>query len=649
MITPSENNEWSELRNKIIGLGERSQRKSYYPELKKRFTELEKFKVLLDSSNDLIFLIQKKDGLIVDVNNRACLVLMMKNKEVLDSSITGVLKDETWKEIERNCENESGVLGNNSIKTILIKKDKSAIPVEITYSNAEFREEFYIIIVARDISERLRTEEELKNSEINLRTVFNSNRDAMFIHDEFGNVQEVNDQMLLMFGLDRISFQKFTIRNYSAAEAFDVESFNRNIENVMAGGERLFVWHALKPITGEKFWCEVFLRKIAWYGRPMILAIARDITEKKKTEEALKASEEKFRTLFNKMLDAFCVCEGVYDSNGNFVDVLMLDVNPAYEKMYNLKKEDIIGKGITTIAKRKNNYWFDIYDKVLKTGESISVENYSTAWDKYYSVCAFKFQEKQFAVVFEDITERKKAELIINKQLTDLETKNSEMERFNYTVSHDLRSPLITIKGFAGAIVDDIKSEKYERVLPDLKRIENAADKMQDLLEDLLELSRIGRIVNPPTEFSMAKISCEVRELLHGIIQAKGIEIKIAGDMPLAYGDIQRIREVIQNLVENAVKFMDKTEGAFIEIGHNTENGTVVFHVKDNGPGIAAEYYEKVFGLFNKLNAKTEGTGIGLALVKRIIELHNGQIWIESVLGQGTTFYFTIGKKDDNW
>lgn len=645
MIMPSEDNEWSDLRNKIIGLGEHSQKKSYYPELKKRFNELEKFKILLDSSNDFIFLIDKSTGKFVDINETACEVLQRKKKEILTLNIIDVLTKQTWYHIESIIDNFSDAVKRNSFRTFIIKKDSGQLPVEITFSKAQFKEDTYIIIVARDISDRLKTELELKNSEINLRNVFNSNRDAMFIHDEAGNVIEVNDKMLSLYEIDRLSFQKFNIKDYTAPVENQYENIAALMKNAMEGNDVLFDWKAYKPLKKEEFWCEVFLRKILWYGKWTILAIVRDITEKKKTAEALSASEQKYRRLFEKMLDAFCVCEGVYDDEGNFSDIIILDVNPAYEKMYNIKKSDIQGKLISNFTTRQDDYWFNIYDKVLKTGESVTVENYSSGWDKYYSVCAFKFLDNQFAVVFEDITDRKKAELTIAKQVNDLEAKNSEMERFTYTVSHDLRSPLITIKGFAGAIKEDVNAAKYDRIHSDLIRIENAADKMQALLADLLELSRIGRIINPPVEFSMTKIALEVKELLHGIIEKKHINFIVDLNMPFSFGDVHRIREILQNLVENAVKFLDKLENPTIEIGHLTEDNRTVYFVKDNGPGIDPQYHEKIFGLFNKLNPNTEGTGIGLALVKRIIELHNGKVWVESNPGAGACFYFTLNEK----
>jgi len=245
----------------------------------------------------------------------------------------------------------------------------------------------------------------------------------------------------------------------------------------------------------------------------------------------------------------------------------------------------------------------------------------------------------------EEIAERENAEAIIKKQMADLEAKNVEMESFTYTVSHDLKSPLITINGFAGVILEKIKNAEYEDLDIDLNRIVNATGKMQELLKDLLELSKIGRMSSVFAQINMNILVNEVVELLQGIIKAKNINIIVEENLPDVTADKQRIKEVVQNLIENAVKFMNNKENAFIKIGFKKINNENAFFVQDNGVGIDEKYHQKIFGLFDKLNQHSEGTGIGLALVKRIIELHNGKVWVESELNKGSTFYFTINKQ----
>ena len=164
------------------------------------------------------------------------------------------------------------------------------------------------------------------------------------------------------------------------------------------------------------------------------------------------------------------------------------------------------------------------------------------------------------------------------------------------------------------------------------------------LLKDLLELSRVGRVVNPPQEIPFEDLVNEAMEAIHGRLDAGGVSVQVHPNLPLVNGDKPRLLDVLQNLLDNAAKFMGDQPDPQIEIGVNGEqDGKAVFFVKDNGVGIAPEYHEQIFGLFNRLDPQIEGTGIGLALVKRIIEVHGGRIWVESELGKGTTFYFTLG------
>jgi signal transduction histidine kinase len=225
----------------------------------------------------------------------------------------------------------------------------------------------------------------------------------------------------------------------------------------------------------------------------------------------------------------------------------------------------------------------------------------------------------------------------------ELEQKNAELERFTYAASHDLKSPLITIKGFLGFVREDVEAGNLTRLDKDIQRINDATDKMQRLLGDLLELSRVGRLINKPEVIKTNILVDEVVELLHGRISAGGIDIQVTKDLPSVHGDRPRIFEVFQNLVDNAAKFMGEQIKPCIEIGAQGElNNKPIFYVRDNGIGISPQFTDRIFGLFDKLNAQSEGTGIGLALVKRIVEFHGGKIWVESEAGEGAAFYFTL-------
>jgi PAS domain S-box-containing protein len=238
--------------------------------------------------------------------------------------------------------------------------------------------------------------------------------------------------------------------------------------------------------------------------------------------------------------------------------------------------------------------------------------------------------------LFRDVTERMRHE-------EELRQRTDELTRFIYTVSHDMKTPLVTIRTFTGFLKQDIESQDSERIAKDLRFIDNASEKLSRLLDELLELSRIGRKVNPPVDVTLQELVGEALMLVAGAIIQRDVEVRVTEERVLIRGERSRLIEVFQNLLDNAVKFMgDQTEPA-IEVGvQEAETGLVIF-VRDNGMGIDPRFRHKVFDLFEKLEPNVEGTGIGLALVKRIIEVHGGRVWVESAgIGKGTTFYFSL-------
>jgi PAS domain S-box-containing protein len=225
---------------------------------------------------------------------------------------------------------------------------------------------------------------------------------------------------------------------------------------------------------------------------------------------------------------------------------------------------------------------------------------------------------------------------------TELENKNTELERYTYTVSHDLKSPLVTIKIFLGLLDKDLAADNRERVTRDIDKINSAADNMANMLDELLELSRIGRVMGDPVACNLFEIAQEVAELVKSQTDELKLDIAIE-DMPEVQGDKIRLMEVYQNLIENAKKFMGDQKSPRVEIGSVEKEGSHHYFVRDNGIGIEAKYHDKIFDLFERLSVDVKGTGVGLTLVKRIIETHGGEIWIESEgPGQGSTIWFTL-------
>lgn len=235
-----------------------------------------------------------------------------------------------------------------------------------------------------------------------------------------------------------------------------------------------------------------------------------------------------------------------------------------------------------------------------------------------------------------DISERKAYQ-------ENLEDKTAEMERFIYTASHDLKTPLVTISTFLGILQYNISSGDEQQIQQNIHYIDTAAKKMARLLDDLIEISRVGRIVHQFQDINALQLIQEALTLAGGIIRTRGVHVQITVPEIYLYGDRQRLLEVWQNLIENSIKYMGDQQDPSLELGAESKENEVVFFVRDNGIGIESEFHSHIFGLFNKLDHTTEGSGLGLAMVKRIIELHQGQIWVESAgKGQGSCFYFTL-------
>ena len=256
-----------------------------------------------------------------------------------------------------------------------------------------------------------------------------------------------------------------------------------------------------------------------------------------------------------------------------------------------------------------------------------------------------------------EISERKRAQEALKKNeiklqtlLKELAAKNAELETFVFSVSHDLKTPIVTIEGFMGALREDFGNLIPQDCERYLNYIGDATRKMELLINDLLELSRIGRLTVKKSEFPLADLMEEVIAGLQPQIEAKGVQVTVMQDLPLVYGEKKRLVQVMENLLSNAIKYIGKENSRpRIEVGVREQDDQKVIFVKDNGIGIEKIYFEKIFQVFQRLpSAKKieEGTGIGLAIVKRIIEYHGGSVWLESEPGKGTTFFFILKNKE---
>lgn len=329
---------------------------------------------------------------------------------------------------------------------------------------------------------------------------------------------------------------------------------------------------------------------------------------------------------------------------------MIVDVNPFLIELLGYSHEVMLGKKVWELGILKNlianevNFvelqakeYLRYEDMPLETsnGRQIEVEFISNV----YRVSGQKVIQCQIR----DISERKRVEQVLHQSSLLLEQKNAELERFFYAASHDLKSPVVTVRTFLGYLEQDLASGDAARIAKDFQFIRTATDKMAMLLDDLLEMSRVGRVVGLSVNVTFQALVKDALGAVAGRMAELGVTLQVQAGDASVHGDPVRLAEVFQNLIDNAGKFMGDQQDPRIEIGFETRGAETVFFVRDNGIGIDPRFQSKVFNMFEKLEPKTEGSGLGLALVKRIVELHGGRIWVESAgLGHGACFYFTL-------
>lgn len=430
-----------------------------------------------------------------------------------------------------------------------------------------------------------------------------------------------------------------------------------------ADRERVYQQIAESESTGRPFVCEYrFLTSdgnVLWLhdeaavvrdpstGKILLQGVMANITDRKLAEQNLRALEARYRMLVEQLPTM------VYINPINNIGVTTY-ISPQIETFLGYTPKEWLAdpKFWTTILHPDDcQRVLAQVERISKSGEPFDEEyrlfakDGRVVWihDRATLLHDSKGNPLFWQGLMIDLTERKQAEQEREAKLV-LEAKNAELDRFAYTVSHDLKSPLVTIQGFLNYFRKDLASGHTERVMTDLKYVENAVNKMQELLTGVLALSRAGMAVQEPKRISFDELVQETLELLAVTLESNQAQVNVHQNLPVVLGDQIRLRQVLQNLIENAVKYCSVERLPIIEIGAggNDELGNPILFVRDNGMGIPSEYQDQIFDLFHKVDSKSDGSGVGLATVKRIIEVHNGRIWVESEVGKGSTFYFTL-------
>ena len=518
--------------------------------------------------------------------------------------------------------------------------------------------------IIRDISEKKQLELELRKNEERYHLMVEGVKDyAIFMLDANGYIQTWNDgaKRIKGYNSNEIIGKHFSI--FYRAE--DLENKKPERELTIAIKEGRYEedgWRVKK--NGSVFWANVVLTALYSEQNKLIgfSKLTRDLTERKRKEEELQQSEERYRSLVEQVTDY-----GIFmlDEKGRIASW-----NEGARRIKGYNADEIIGKYFAIfypeedILNGKPAYEL----KVARAEGKFEEEGWRLKKDGsrfWANVVITAVYNKQgilvgFSKVTRDLTERKKSERELRDSYdsyrklahelrvtnTELSHANEELEQFTSIVSHDLQEPVRTIKSFLTLI--DIKLDQVQSA--DLKlyinKALNAAGRMKELIQNLLHYSQLSKDEITREEVNVALLFNEALKNLESSVDASKAQITIENEVDTIYGDRVQLVQLIQNLVSNALKFTS-SETPQIKIKCTKEDGHVKFAVSDNGIGIARGDLNKVFEIFRRLNTAKEypGTGIGLAICKKIVDRHQGKIWPESKPGKGTTFYFTLNEE----
>ncbi|MFT3934591.1 MAG: PAS domain S-box protein [Chitinophagaceae bacterium] len=506
-----------------------------------------------------------------------------------------------------------------------------------------------------DITERKRAEEAIHKSEVLYRSLFEN------IHHGFAYCKIVMEGHRLkdcIYMAVNDAYERITgLSNVMGRHMSEV------IPGLLESDPAYAEMICNVALTGQPVRTETFASPLGkWYSlsfyspeKGYFVCLVDDISERKKNEEAIRKSEMLYRSLFENMLHGFAYCKPLFE-NSKLIDFLYITVNSKYEDITGFKQ--INGKMISEVAPGlfgADHSHVERIQRIIETGIPEKFEAYVAQLNKWYSTSIYSTDKEHFVMLADDITERKTHEEKIRKLNEELEVRvaqrtmqlkksNEELEAFSYSISHDLRAPLRGIMGFT-----NILEEEYSNKLDDEARrittiIKESTLRMGNLIDDLLSFSRMSR-------HDLIKISFDANAMVSDIIEEldilnvdnKKIEW-VLQPLPLMHADINTMRQVWINLIANAIKYSGKANSPKIEIGSFRENSNLVFYVKDNGVGFDEKYSNKLFGVFQRLHNtdEFEGTGIGLAIVEKIVSKHDGSVWAKAGINQGACFYFSL-------
>jgi PAS domain S-box-containing protein len=629
---------WMKQRNELLSL-----------ETEKKMI-LERFDMLSKFANDAI-IVYTKDLTILQVNDKALELYGYLREEFLGMSAELLRSPETRSGLPQMLEITIRE-GGYRYETIHIRNDGTKFPVEVSLRYMELMGSPCFQALVRDITQRKQFEKALIASEERLRLITNTMPQIVWTAKGDGSFEFVNSRFEYLTGQNplkenaTIDFlhedDKERVISYWLDAIHDIREHQIRLRIRMKDGSfRWFLCLAI-PMCGEDG------SVIRWYGS------ATDIDE---LENMVAQRTEELSDLYN---NAPCGYHSL-DINGIF-----LKINNTALKWLGYEREELIGKLsfsdiLTEESKRafKKNFKLFIkqgfvdnleYDMLRKDGTLLPVLLSATSVrDIAGNIIMTRSTTVDHTVRRHHENEILKLNSILQEHGYNLENANKELEAFTFSVSHDLRAPLRAINGFSQILLDDYSGKLDSEGKLMLEKVLSNAYRMRHLIEDLLRLSRTGRQELNYTRIDMQALFNSMIEEIRQLFTERTIKTTVA-QLPKAYGDLALLKQVISNLLSNGVKFSSKQATSELEIGSMPGDDEIIFFIKDNGTGFDMKYAFELFGVFHRLNNadEFEGTGVGLALVKRIIDKHGGRVWADSEPGKGATFFFSLPRNKNS-
>ena len=537
----------------------------------------------------------------------------------------------------------------------LMKKNGDIAWVLERVTSIEYRGKRVAVGSVMDITKRKEMEEALRQSEERYRTILKEMRDGYYEVDLAGSFTFVNDSACRYLGYSRDEMMGMNYRVYTVRE--DVESVFKVFNQVYRTSEPVegFSWRATRK-DGTQGFAEASVSPLRTDEGQVVgfRCVGRDVTEREQAEDALRQSEERYRTVLENIEDGYFEV----DLRGNYTFF-----NDSLCRMLAYSRDEMMGMNYRTYTPKKDvQAVFKAFNAVYRTGKPI--EGFS--WPilrkdgsrRFGEVSASPLRDPAGSIVGfrginRDITERKRAEVEREALLRDITTinrklqqSNKELQDFAYVASHDLREPLRKISSFGTLLQDSLQGKLDEDEEENCKFMIDGAGRMQAMIDALLTYSRVATKAKPPEQVDL----CEVIEHLKKLELAARLDesngaIHVLEPLPPVNGDPSQIHQLLQNLIGNGLKF--QREGIPPEItvrAYQVDSKMVRVEVQDNGIGIDKEHHEQVFTMFKRLHSRQqyEGMGIGLAVCKKIVDRHGGEIGLDSAPGEGSTFWFTV-------